>query len=582
MFAGVAIVAIGVAIGAYLLDVGRNLELDTVDIRFSVRGTDPAPGDMVFVKIDDETFNVLKIQIQNLRAEHARAIERMAEDGARVIAYDVQFTEESDDPDADAALVEAVRAAGNVVLATTEVGERGETAIFGGGEALDYSRGIAANSNYPNDPGRVIRRMGLTIDTLRSFPVVTAERALGRRVEAGGFDEDGTAWIDFHGGPGSFQEVSFWRVARGRTPPGFFKDKVVVVGASAPSLQDLHATSTTGEDPMPGPEIHANAISTARRGFPLGESGTPLDLALIGLLGLIPLATLRLRALIGFGAAIASAGLYLAVSQLAFNGGTIVPVVHPLVALALAALGTLVFHYVTAAFERERVRDVFSRFVPENVVGEVLARADGARLGGIRLECTVMFTDLRGFTTFSEGRTADEVIEILNRYLTEMSDAILDHGGTLVAYMGDGIFAVFGAPIGMQDHADRALACGREMLDRLDRFNVWVREQGGEPFRMGVGLNSGPVMSGNVGSERRLEYAAIGDTTNTASRIESMTKGTEYQMFVADSTYQLLQDKPEDFVDTGDHEVRGKEHGIRLWGLPDEARVKPGDPGGSS
>ena len=172
---------------------------------------------------------------------------------------------------------------------------------------------------------------------------------------------------------------------------------------------------------------------------------------------------------------------------------------------------------------------MFSRFVPETVVDQVLARTDGdLRLGGVSLEGTVMFTDLRGFTTFAEALPPARVIECLNRYLDEMSDAILAHGGTLVSYMGDGIMAVFGAPIEQADHADRALAAAREMLDeRLPTFNAWLRENElSEGFQMGIGLNSGQVMSGNVGSERRLEYTAIGDTTNTAARLEGMTKGS--------------------------------------------------------
>ena len=133
------------------------------------------------------------------------------------------------------------------------------------------------------------------------------------------------------------------------------------------------------------------------------------------------------------------------------------------------------------------------------------------------------------------------MIESLNRYLTEMSEAILDHGGTLVAYMGDGIMAVFGAPLQQDDHADRALEAARDMLDRLEGFNGWLREQGlHDGFKMGIGLNSGPVMSGNVGSERRLEYTALGDTTNTAARLEGMTKGTPHQLYIADTTKQAL------------------------------------------
>ena len=202
-------------------------------------------------------------------------------------------------------------------------------------------------------------------------------------------------------------------------------------------------------------------------------------------------------------------------------------------------------HWLTATFERAQTRDLFSRFVPDSVVAQVLDRADyedDVRLGGELLRATVLFSDLRGFTSFAESREPSEVIGVLNRYLTEMSDAILDHDGTLVAYMGDGIMAVFGAPIPSEDHADRALAAAREMLERLEGFNAWMREEGlGDGFKMGIGLNTGDVMSGNVGSARRLEYTAIGDTTNTAARLEGMTKGTPYQLFVADATYARSQ-----------------------------------------
>ena len=232
--------------------------------------------------------------------------------------------------------------------------------------------------------------------------------------------------------------------------------------------------------------------------------------------------------------------LYAVVAQLAFGAGLILPVVVPLIGLGFALVGALVVHWMTASVERAQTRDLFSRFVPDSVVAQVLERADtedDVRLGGELLTATVLFSDLRGFTTFAEGREPAEVIGVLNRYLTEMSDAILDHDGTLVAYMGDGIMAVFGAPIASDDHADKALGAAREMLERLERFNAWMREEGlGDGFKMGIGLNTGDVMSGNVGSSRRLEYTAIGDTTNTAARLEGMTKGTPYQLFVADAT----------------------------------------------
>jgi adenylate cyclase len=136
--------------------------------------------------------------------------------------------------------------------------------------------------------------------------------------------------------------------------------------------------------------------------------------------------------------------------------------------------------------------------------------------------------------------------------------------------MGDGIMAVFGAPLAMDDHADRALAASRDMLDRLEGFNDWLRAEGlHEGFKMGIGLNSGQVMSGHVGSERRLEYTALGDTTNTAARLEGMTKGTPHQLYVSDTTYQALTRPAEDLVAVGEVEVRGRKAKVRLWSLRD-------------
>ena len=270
--------------------------------------------------------------------------------------------------------------------------------------------------------------------------------------------------------------------------------------------------------------------------------------------------------------------------QLAFDDGRVVSFVYPLGALILSAAGALSVQLVTVAFERERVRDLFSRFVPENVVDEVLASTDGGlRLGGVQREGTVMFTDLRGFTTFAETLTPDRVIEVLNRYLSEMSDAILDHGGTLVAYMGDGIMAVFGAPIVQADHADRALSTAREMLAvRLPRFNAWLREQGlGAGFRMGIGLNSGRVMSGNVGSERRVEYTAVGDTTNSAARIEQLTKGTPHQLMLSGTTKEALTAPPEDLVFVDEVELRGRRAHTTIWSLAEDAS-EPARAGGAA
>jgi len=222
--------------------------------------------------------------------------------------------------------------------------------------------------------------------------------------------------------------------------------------------------------------------------------------------------------------------------------------------------------------ERARVHDVFCRFMPEHVVDDVLERTDDdLRLGGVSTVGPVMFTDLRGFTSFSENRPPELVIAALNRYFDETSDAILEHGGTLVAYRGDGFLAVFGAPIEIEDHADRALATARDMVAvRLPRFNEWLRSNGlGSEVRMGVGLNSGSFMSGNVGSLRRLEYTVHGDTVNTASRIEGLTKTLDRPILLSESTQAALLRPPADLRSVGEVEVRGRQSAVLLWTIDD-------------
>jgi class 3 adenylate cyclase len=234
------------------------------------------------------------------------------------------------------------------------------------------------------------------------------------------------------------------------------------------------------------------------------------------------------------------------------------------------ALETVARAREQAEAERERVRDMFSRFVPETVIDELLARGGGdLRFTGETLDGTIMFTDLRDFTSFSEARPAEDVIAVVNRFLSEQTEAIMAHGGTIVAYTGDGIMAAFGAPLEQADHADRALAAARDLIGaRLPELNEWMRASGyGDGFRMGIGLNSGPFISGNVGSERRLEYTAIGDVCNTAARIQDLTKGTRHMLLFSDRTLAGLVTRPDDLVDVGDAPIRGRQAAARLWSL---------------
>ena len=571
---GVGIVASALGIAAYATDALREPELNTVDLRFSIRGAEPPPDDIVVVGVDDVTFDELQEQWPFPRSLHARVIDRLRRDGASVIAYDVQFTEPTTARE-DNALIRAIaRADGtsHVVLATTEVGKGGETNVLGGNAVVKQVGATAANGNLTPDPGGVVRRAPYELQGVKSFGVAAAEASGDVEADPSDFDDDG-AWIDYHGPPGTIDSVPFSRVLEGEFPPGTFTDKFVVVGTTAPSLQDVHPTSTSGDDLMSGPEIQANTISTVRDGVPIRSSPGVLDIAVIVLFGLLPaLGTLVLSPIRGILLALAVGAAYAVAVQLSFNSGLIIPFVVPLGTLAVSGVGVVGVHYVTAAIERQRVRDIFARFVPAKVVDQVLAKTDEhLRLGGVELESTVLFSDVRGFTTFSESQPAERVLEILNRYLSGMTDAILEHGGTVISYMGDGIMAVFGAPIPQPDHADRALAAAQEMLEeRLPQFNAWLQEQGIEGFGMGIGLNTGPVMAGNVGSEKRLEYTAIGDTTNTAARLEGMTKDTPHQLFVADSTRERIGE-PNDLVYVDELPIRGRRSTVVVWSLRPKA-----------
>jgi adenylate cyclase len=576
---GVAIIAAAVGVVAYLTDALREPELDTVDARFEIRGTQPAPDDIVVVGIDDVTFDQLDRRWPFPRTYHARVIDELSRDEAKVIGYDVQFTEQTT-PRADNALITSVQRAdrnSHVVLATTEVGADGRTNIFGGDRVVEQVGAIPANGNLIPDPGDVIRRMPYELQNLIGFGVAAAEAPGDTEIDRSKFSDDG-AWIDYVGPPETIEEVPFSEVYQGRFDPGTFTDKFVVVGTTAPSLQDVHPTSTSGNDLMSGPEIQASSIHTARSGLPLEATPEVVDLILVVLFAFIPpLATLALTPVRGLLLAVAVGVLYTVAVQLGFDWeGLLLSFFYPVGTLALATVGTVAVQYVTAAMERQRTRDIFARFVPEKVVDQVLARTDeDLRLGGVEIEGTILFSDIRGFTTFSESQPAERVLEILNRYLSGMTDAILDHGGTVTTYIGDGIMALFGGPIPQGDHADRALAAARAMLElKLPDFNGWLKEEGIEPFRMGIGLNTGPVMAGNVGSEKRLEYTAIGDTVNTAARLEGMTKDTPYDLFVANSTRELLSEG-DALIYVDDLPVRGRQATVKIWSLPtDGARSR--------
>ena len=600
-FVAVGIVAAALALGALALDLFRSTELDTVDARFSIRGEEDPPDDIVLVLVDDKTFSDLRLRWPFPREIHGELVNRLSEGGAKAIAYDVQFSEPSNEggsppPNAgcgagpaksvndDLAFAQAIADAGNVVISVTEEDDRGRALLFGCADLKDFPEpdiyadllARPGNANIPNDPGGVKRRVPYAPDRIESFAVAVAETATEEQVSRDDFEEeDGTAWIDFHGPPGTIPSVPFSEAVDGRVKPEFFKDKIVVVGASAPALQDV-------------PTPHARRRGDARPRDP-GQRDRHGDARLPA----------PIRAGLARHRADRAARRWSRPSQPAhwraawrsasgsrWGSCTSSPRSSPSTAttscrsstrwcaLVLSLVGTLPVQYFTTAFERQRVRDMFSRFVPENVVDDVLARSDGAPA---RRRAARGHRDVQRPARLHELRRAlpvERVIDVLNKYLSR--DVRRDprqrrHARGLHGRRHHGRVR---RPVEQPDHADRALAASRAMLgERLAAFNDYLREEGlsEQGFRMGIGLNSGPVMSGNVGSERRLEYTAIGDTTNTAARLEGMTKGTPHMLYVSEATREALQTEAPDLEFVGEFEVRGRQAKIRLWSLPDAA-----------
>ncbi len=568
-----ALLAAGVGVAAYATNLFRRTELQSIDARFSIRGRQPTPKGVSLVAIDPATLEHVreanpKVAYPFPRRYDAWVIDNLRRAGAKAIAIDIEFLHETDIRD-DNALIEALeRAHGKTVLATVQIGRGGTTPVLGGEPQLREVGARPAEARLVTDSDGAVRRFAYAEEGLRSFPVVAVEVATRRSVSPSPF-ANGAQPIDYTGPPGAVRRLSYWDVLKNRFPASAVRGKVVIVGATAPILQDLHPTPTSGI--MPGPEIWANAAATLLEGVPLKDAPGWLNVGLIVLLGaLTPLSSLRIRPWRALVDALVATVAFTVAIQLAFNSGLIVSFVYPLLALTVGTLGTIAILYMGEAIERARTRDLFARFVPADVVEEVLASTnENLRLGGVQRDCTVLFSDLRSFTSFSETQTPERVIEVVNHYLNEMTEAIMAAGGTLIAYMGDGIMAVFGAPLAQDDHADRALRAAREMLGRrLDRFNDWLAEQGhNHRFAMGVGLNSGPVMVGNVGAEARVEYTAIGDTTNTASRLESMTKDSGTMLFVSQTTRDRMKSPPEDLRRFDELQIRGREARLVVWTL---------------
>jgi CHASE2 domain-containing sensor protein len=363
---GVALAAAGLGILAHGEHLLRRLEQQTIDARFQIRGSESSrAAGVVLVEVDPSTFNYLRNHHLQARwpfprRYHARVIDRLRQAGAKVIGVDFQFTEESNPLD-DNALIESIGRAGNVVLSTTEVLPGGRTAVLGGETVLRGLGARAADTRTPPDSDGTLRAMQYSIGGLRTFAVAVAEADTGRPISPALFGgPTHRVPIDYAGPPGTFRAISYSRLLSGRFPPDLFSGKIVLVGASAPTLQDVHQTPMSGAS-MSGSEVLANQVTTVLDGIPLRAPSEAVTILLIVLLALlVPLAGLRLRTLsvvlVGLGALV----VWSIATQLAFDSGTQLDYVDPLAALALATLGTVLVALWSDNREHRRLRELFA------------------------------------------------------------------------------------------------------------------------------------------------------------------------------------------------------------------------------
>ncbi|MEJ2428756.1 MAG: adenylate/guanylate cyclase domain-containing protein [Deltaproteobacteria bacterium] len=381
-------------------------------------------------------------------------------------------------------------------------------------------------------------------------------------------DEKGRMFINFRGGPHTFHHYSVADILAGRTPADAFRDKIVFVGATAKGIYDLRVTPFSNV--FPGLEVHANvADNILRQTFLFRPDWAGLfDLTAILLMGMVTgLVLPRLRAffsvlLIG----VLFAG-YLVTSQALFvRRGIWLNAVYPLLTMVIVYTAVTLYRYIIEEREKRKIRGAFSFYVTPSVVNEVLKNPEKLKLGGDKKELSVLFSDIRGFTTLAEEMEPESLVNLLNEYLTDMTNIVFEFDGLLDKYIGDAVMAVFGAPLEQTDHPIRACRTALEMLERLSKMQEKWKAEGAPRLDIGIGINTGPMVVGNMGSERRFDYTVMGDSVNLASRLEGINKEYGTRVVISEFTYDRVKD---DFFcrELDAVRVKGKVRPVKIFEL---------------
>jgi adenylate cyclase len=356
-------------------------------------------------------------------------------------------------------------------------------------------------------------------------------------------NEEGRMLINYRGPQKTFPHYSATDVIHGRVPVNAFRGKIVLVGATAMGIYDIRVTPF--DHVFPGLEVHANVIDTILKQQFLYRPNwiTLFDLLAIIVLGLIlgiilPKVKALWGALIGISLFFA---FVLTSNQLFQKQGIWVNQTYPLFNLVLTYLMITGYRYMTEERERKKVRGAFQYYLNASVVEQMLKDPEKLKLGGEKKDLTVLFSDIRGFTSISEHMTPERLVKFLNEYLTKMTDIVFKYDGLLDKYMGDAIMAIWGAPLDQSDHPLRACYTALEMVEELHLLQHKWATEGMPRLNIGIGINAGPMVVGNMGSERRFDYTVMGDSVNLGSRLEGLNKLYGTNIIISEMTYERVQ-----------------------------------------
>jgi adenylate cyclase len=577
------VAAAGLVVVLAVLGLLEPFELGLLERFFERRGPRPPTVPIVIISIDETSFVELNQQWPFPRATHARLIRHVAAGQPLAIGVDLIF----DHPSArsgrdDAELGKAVAEAKNVVLVAAPATDEQvfNTRHVPNLPIAPIRRGAAvvAALNLVHDRDSQVRRARQRIWTgvewLPTLAVGLYDVAKGAGVTAAPLPRQEEILINFSGPPATFPWVPYYRVFRGEVPSEFFRGKIVLIGPTSEPMHDVFATPfTRGGDLMPGVEIHANVLHTHLSGnqlreVPAGVSVTlAVVLALLAAALVVRLHPLRALAAMGLLGVIATIFAYVAFAyaDVWMRAGT------ASLALVLGYGTTVVDHFVREQRERRRLSQFFS---PE-VLREVIRHHHEGSLGSSRRLVTVLFADIRGFTALSEMLQPEEVAAMLREYLTEMTEVIFKHRGTVDKYIGDCVMALYNVPFEDPDHARNALETALELQERTLQVSARWEKRLGAPIRSGIGINTGEAVVGTMGSRQRLEYTAIGDTINLGSRLESLTKEYGVAIIMSEFTQQRLGGRVLT-RELGQVTVRGKTQPVKIFGvLPADIRKHP-------